>query len=168
VAASQAFVSRCTAVLAEVLGHIGVSCIIEPRPGEEPGVTILDVTGDSSGLLIGRRGQTLDALDYLINRVVARPGADSSGRVVIDVEHYRERRREYLETLARRLGEKAKQTRRVVTLNPMSPRDRRVVHLALQDDQALATRSQGDGYYRKVLILPAAGRRPSRSGREVG
>jgi len=168
-AMSAAFVERCKAVLLDLLTHIGVSCTVEARPGEEAAVLVLDVTGDNGGLLIGRRGQTLDALDYLLNRIVGRGDGDHVGRVMIDVEHYRDRRRAYLDTLARRLAEKAKQTGRVVTLNPMSPRDRRVVHLALQDDAAVTTRSQGEGHYRKVLILPASGgQRGSRPRRQPG
>src|SRR6266404_5505859 len=89
--------------------------------------------------------------------------AAPSGRVMIDVERYRERRLEHLTQLARRLAEKAKQTGRPVTLNPMSARDRRVVHVTLQGDTAISTRSQGEGHYRKVIILPAdRTRRPPR------
>ena len=88
--------------------------------------------------------------------------------VLVVLPRYRERRREYLNELARRLAEKAKQTGRSVTLNPMSPRDRRVVHLALQNDTSVETRSQGQGYYRKMLILPGArrGNRPSPPSQE--
>jgi spoIIIJ-associated protein len=149
------FDHRCRTVLTELLSHVGVSCTVEAHPGAEPGTLVLDVRGDSGGLLIGRRGQTLDAIEYIVNRIVGRGDDRESGRVMIDVERYRERRAEYLATLARRLASKVKDTGRVVTLNPMSPRDRRLVHIALQDDSAVVTRSQGDGHYRKVLILPA-------------
>src|SRR5689334_16713343 len=163
---SVSFDARCKAVLGELLSRVGVVCTIETRPGQEPGTLVLDVRGDSGGLLIGRRGQTLDALEYLLNRIVSRGEDGSTGRVTIDVEHYRERRGEYLSTLARRLADKARETGRVVALNPMSPRDRRLVHIALQDDPAVVTRSEGEGHYRKVLILPAErGRGTSRSGR---
>jgi spoIIIJ-associated protein len=146
--------ARARDVLTEVLTHLGVSCTVQRVPGDDPEVVALHVDGDSSGLLIGRRGQMLDALEYIVNRIVAK-GEDSGGtRVTIDVERYRERRREYLESLAQRLADKAKQTGRPVTLNPMSPRDRRTVHLALQKDGGITTRSQGQGYYRKLLILP--------------
>src|SRR4029077_10226570 len=102
--------------------------------------------------------------EYLVNRMVGRDER-STGRAVIDVEHYRDRRREHLTGMARRLAEKAKQTGRPVTLNPMSPRDRRVVHMALQGDAAVTTRSEGDGQYRQVTILPAErSRRSSRPG----
>jgi spoIIIJ-associated protein len=152
--ASGGFEVRCQGALEGILSRIGVSYSVTARPGPDPGSVLLEVSGDSSGLLIGRRGQTLDALEYVVNRIVGRDD-QSTGRVMIDVEHYRERRYDHLTELARRLGEKAKQSGRPVTLDPMSARDRRVVHLALQDDPAIATRSEGDGHFRKVIILPA-------------
>jgi spoIIIJ-associated protein len=162
-AASEAFELKCKATLEAILSRLGVSCRMQVGPGPAPGSVLLAVTADSSGLLIGRRGQTLDALEYIVNRIVARED-EASRRVMIDVERYRERRLEHLTQLARRLAEKAKHTGRIVTLNPMSPRDRRAVHLALQSDTAVSTRSQGDGQYRKVIIVPTerarTGRRP--------
>jgi len=149
------FEARCKTVLGELIRHLGISCEISVRPGDGPGSIVLDVKGDSGGLLIGRRGQTLDAIEYITNRIVARGDDHARNRVSVDVEHYRERRQEYLTALAHRLADKVKQTGRVVTLNPMSPRDRRIVHIALQNDAAVATRSQGDGHYRKVLIVSA-------------
>jgi spoIIIJ-associated protein len=152
--ASDTFVARCKSVLEQLIGHLGVSCSVAARPGAD-GSVLLDVSGDAQGLLIGRRGQTLDALEYIVNRIVARDDEPAAGRIVIDVERYRERRRDHLTTLAERLAGKVRQTGRPVTLNPMSPRDRRIVHLALQQDASVATRSQGDGHFRKILIVPA-------------
>ena len=147
---------RARALVEEVLGLFGVACTVTAHEGAEPGSILLAVTGEESGLVIGRRGQTLDALEYLVNRVVGRDG-ERGGRIVVDVERYRERRQEALEQLARRLAEKAKVTGRVVSVNPMSPRDRRIVHLTLQDDSGVATRSQGTGHYRRVLLIPSPG-----------
>ena len=163
--ASTAFETRCTDLRRELLSHIGVPCEVTSRPGPDPGTLLLEASGDSSGLLIGRRGQTLDAIEYMLNRMATR-SEDGSGRVVVDVEGYRCRREDYLHALARRLADKAKRSARVVTLNPMSPRDRRIVHMVLQDDPDVETRSQGEGYHRQLLIVPAlrgAERRP-RSG----
>jgi len=161
-ASSADFEARCTNLLRELLTRLGVSCAVASRRGLEPGMLILETSGDGSGLVIGRRGQTLDAIEYLVNRMMSRGEDGVGGRVTVDVEGYRDRRREYLDTLARRLADKAKQSARPVTLNPMSPRDRRVVHLALKDDPAIETRSQGAGYFRQLLIIPAgsAARRP--------
>jgi spoIIIJ-associated protein len=128
---------------------------------EEDDHIILEIQGDSSGVLIGRRGQMLDALEYFLNRVVVREGGAT--RVVVDSQNYRTRRRQSLEELARRMGEQAKKRRKTVALNPMSPRDRRIVHMVLQEDPSLSTRSSGKGYFRKLIIIPAG---QSPSGRE--
>ena len=151
---SDAFVARCKSVLEQLITHLGVSCSVGARPGQD-GSVLLDVSGDAQGLLIGRRGQTLDAIEYIVNRIAAREDEPTTGRIVIDVEQYRERRRDHLTTLAARLAGKVRQTGRPVTLNPMSPRDRRIVHLALQQDASVTTRSQGEGHFRKILIVPA-------------
>jgi spoIIIJ-associated protein len=128
---------------------------------EEDDHILLEIQGDSSGVLIGRRGQMLDALEYFLNRVVAREGGAT--RVVVDSQNYRTRRRQSLEELARRMGEQAKKRRKIVALDPMSPRDRRIVHMVLQEDPSLSTRSSGKGYFRKLIIIPAG---QSPSGRE--
>ena len=114
---------------------------------------VLELTGDTSGVLIGRRGQMLDALEYVLNRIVSRD-LGTSERIVVDSQNYRARRRDALEELARRMAAQAKKKQRPVTLNPMSPRDRRIVHLALQADPSLSTRSSGNGYFRKLIIFP--------------
>src|SRR5881397_3868171 len=141
---SEAFQLKCKGTLEAILSRLGASCVVEAGPGPDPGSVLLAVAGDSGGLLIGRRGQTLDALEYMVNRIVGREDA-VSGRVMIDVEHYRERRFEHLTQLARRLAEKAKRTGPIVTLNPMSGREGRGVQLALQNDGGNSTRSQGEG-----------------------
>jgi spoIIIJ-associated protein len=95
----------------------------------------------------------LDALEYVVNRIAVRD-EPSVQHITLDVEGYRERRRQYLEGLARRLGATVKRKRKPIELEPMSPRDRRVVHLTLQGDPALTTRSTGEGYYRRLVIAP--------------
>jgi spoIIIJ-associated protein len=114
---------------------------------------LLDIKGDGSGLLIGRKGQTLDALEYLINKIVHKDAEDKK-RIVVDTENYRLRREDSLVQLAQRLAEKAKRLGRPVTISPMSAHDRRIIHLALQDDKTLRTWSTGSGLYRKVIISP--------------
>jgi spoIIIJ-associated protein len=164
----DAFVGRSKTVLEQLISHLGVSCSVAARLGED-GSVLLDVTGDAQGLLIGRRGQTLDAIEYIVSRIAARDDEPPGRRIVIDVERYRERRRDHLTTLAERLAGKVRQTGRPVTLNPMSPRDRRIVHLALQEDASVATRSQGEGHFRKILIVPAdRSRKTVRQPRPVG
>ena len=143
---------RARDVLEDILRHMEVPATINVRDAD--GAVLFDLTGDSSGVLIGRRGQMLDALEYLLNRVA---GRDEGGapRIIVDSENYRARRRESLQELARRMGEQAKKKQRPVTLNPMSPRDRRIVHLILQEDSSLVTKSSGKGYFRKLIIIPA-------------
>lgn len=143
---------RARDVLEAILRHMEVHATVNVRHAD--GAVLFDLTGDSSGVLIGRRGQMLDALEYLLNRVA---GRDEGGmpRIIVDSENYRARRRESLQELARRMGEQAKKKQKPVTLNPMSPRDRRIIHLILQEDTSLITKSSGKGYFRKLVILPA-------------
>jgi spoIIIJ-associated protein len=114
---------------------------------------LLNIKGDGSGLLIGRKGQTLDALEYLVNKIVHK-GAEDKKRIVVDTENYRSRREDSLVKLALRLGDKAKRLGRPVTISPMNAHDRRIIHLALQEDKSLRTWSTGTGLYRKVIISP--------------
>jgi len=114
----------------------------------------LNIKGDGSGLLIGKGGQTLDAIQYILNKAVGKSGRDKR-MIVLDTEEYRDRRDEYLIALAAKLGGKVKKTKKPLTINHMSARDRRVIHLALKSDEALTTRSRGEGAYRKIIILPS-------------
>lgn len=126
------------------------------RTDGDPESVELEIKGDGSGILIGRHGQTLDALEYLVNRMVARRIRDAAP-VVLETESYRARRRQQLHRMALSMGERAKRDHRPMTLDPMPPRDRRVVHMALKDDPMLTTRSSGDGFLRSIEIVPAGG-----------
>ena len=112
---------------------------------------IIELTGDEMGILIGKRGQTLDSLQYLISLVVNKE-SDAYIKVKVDTEDYRERRKQTLENLAKNLSYKVKRTRRPVTLEPMNPYERRIIHSALQNDRYVETHSEGDEPYRKVVI----------------
>jgi spoIIIJ-associated protein len=147
--------------LQEIVDRVGVAATAEVR--EQDRQIVLDLTGDASGVLIGRRGQMLDALEYIVNRIVARDESAPT-RIIIDSQGYRERHQRSLEDLARRMGAQAKKKRKPVALNPMSPRDRRIIHLVLQEDPALTTRSSGKGYFRKLVIVPSSGGKPARDG----
>jgi spoIIIJ-associated protein len=142
------------AVLDEVLRHLGSGFAVSVAFDETEQLTTFVISGPESGTVVGRHGDTLDAIEHLLNRIAAgTPGVP--GRVAVDVDGYRARRRESLEQLALRLAEKARSTRRAVTLHPMSPRDRRIVHLALSDAAGVSTHSEGEGHYRRVVIEPA-------------
>ena len=119
---------------------------------EEDRINLLIATADA-GLLIGKQGQTLDALQYLVTKMVAKQ-TRRKVRIAIDVEAYRARHHEALALLAQKYGEKVKRSGRPVTLNPMNPYDRRIVHMALQEDKDLKTISRGEGLYKKVVISP--------------
>ena len=127
--------------------------------------TVIDVQGEDAGLIIGRRGETLRALQYVANIVLGRHD-DSAGPVIIDVEQYRERRQRQVETLASRMAEQAIASGRSMELDPMSAADRRVVHMALADDVGVTTESSGEGSQRRVTITPTGERapRPSSGG----
>ncbi|PKM88285.1 MAG: protein jag [Firmicutes bacterium HGW-Firmicutes-12] len=113
----------------------------------------MTISGESMGVIIGRRGETLDALQYLTNLVVNRKRQERR-RIILDAEDYRERRADTLEKLARRLSEKVKRTGQRVFLEPMNPQERRIIHTALQNDIYVTTLSEGDEPYRKVVIMP--------------
>lgn len=113
----------------------------------------LTITGDTSGLLIGRKGKTLDSLQYIVNKIVNKK-IDKKIRVIIDSEDYRKRRVESLTQLAHKLGDKAKRIQKSISTSPLNPHDRRIVHLALKKDNGLDTRSRGEGLLKKVVIIP--------------
>lgn len=122
----------------------------------------LNIQGECSGLLIGKHGQNLDAIQYIVNKALHK-GSNGGKPVVIDIEAYRKRREESLVTLAAKLGDKVKKTRKAVTVSNMNAHDRRIIHLALQNDSALVTKSRGEGEYRKIVIMPSRKGRPLRS-----
>ncbi|MCP3939916.1 MAG: KH domain-containing protein [Desulfobacteraceae bacterium] len=113
----------------------------------------LRITGGNSGILIGRKGQTLDAMQFLTDKIINRK-SDARVRVKVDIEGYMETRKTNLKHLAHKMAEKAKKTGRPTTINQMSAQDRRIVHLALKDDVQVRTQSMGDGYYRRLVIFP--------------
>jgi spoIIIJ-associated protein len=150
---------KAKTALVEILRLMGVSATVTSKPGETSDEIVLDVQGDNNALLIGRKGQTLEALEYLVIRITGeRPGSEGA-HIVVDVENYRERRRKSLQDLALRMGEKAKRQRKTVTVDALSAADRRIIHAALQDDPWVTTRSLGQGSYRRLLIIPEGDRR---------
>ena len=118
---------------------------------KDEGVMNIDVSGPDMGILIGKRGQTLDALQYLISLFVNKK-SESYIRVKLDTENYRQRRKDTLENLARNIAFKVNRTRRSFTLEPMNPYERRIIHSSLQNDKYVATRSEGEEPYRKVVV----------------
>ena len=135
--------------LCEHMSAKGVACTVTSAQDDE--TVSFDVAGVNSGMLIGKRGQTLDAIQQLTATVYFRAGGDQR-RVMVDVNNYRAKRVESLESLAVRLADKAKRTGRRVILEPMGAFERRVIHMALQGDKDVVTYSEGEDPYRKVVI----------------
>ncbi|PTL37693.1 RNA-binding cell elongation regulator Jag/EloR [Alkalicoccus saliphilus] len=137
--------------LREAIHHMGVSASVEVEERKE-GLYFL-ISGQEIGVLIGRRGQTLDSLQYLVN-LAANKVSDKFVRIHLDAEGYRARRKEALETLAGRLAEKALRIRRDVQLEPMNSMERKIIHSALQNDGRVETYSDGKDPNRRVVIKP--------------
>ena len=142
-------IDRARAAFTRILTALGADPTFEAQRTDDE--WRLTLTGEQSGVVIGRHGQTLDAIEYLLNRIASH-GDRSVARVTIDVEGYRERRQESVEIAARHAAAKARETGRPVLLPPMSPRDRRTVHLALSEERGVTTRSQGEGSFRRVVV----------------
>jgi spoIIIJ-associated protein len=143
---------RAQDLLENILKLMGEKAKVTGRFDEEDRLS-LSIDAEDAGLLIGKQGQTLEALQYLLTKMIAKQ-ARRKVRVFIDIESYRARHQEALTQLAIKSGEKAKKMGKPVTLNPMNPHDRRIVHLALQGDKDIKTMSRGEGLYKKVVVYP--------------
>jgi spoIIIJ-associated protein len=152
-------VEKAVTVLQELLELMGVQADVEPRKPETAGdgvgliATVLDITGPDLGILIGRRGTTLQSLQYILNLILSKQLAEKMV-VGIDVDGYRRRREQSLVSLARRTADRVRGTGRSVTLEPMPANERRIVHLTLANDPSVMTVSIGEGDARKVAITP--------------
>ena len=137
--------------LENILALIPVETVVNAE--QIDGRIALRIEGDKSGLLIGRRGKTLDALQFIVNKIVNK-AMERKIRVVVDTENYRLRREESLTQLALKMGDKAKRIKKPVTTNPLNPHERRIVHMTLKEDEKLDTKSRGEGLLKKILIIP--------------
>lgn len=144
--------AKVKAFLTELLGAMGIQVAIETRFSAE-GIMEVSIDGEGMGVIIGKRGATLDSLQYLATLVVNKGRADHV-RLKLDTEGYRARRQETLEKLAINLAKKVKRTGHRVVLEPMNPYERRIIHSVLQADRAVETHSDGEEPYRKVIISP--------------
>lgn len=137
--------------LHDVFAAMDMTVVVDTEYNEEEKELSINLSGDDMGVLIGKRGQTLDSLQYLVSLVVNK-GSDEYIRVKVDTENYRERRKETLENLAKNMSFKVKRTRRPLSLEPMNPYERRIIHSALQNDSYVTTHSEGDEPYRHVVV----------------
>ncbi|OUQ49230.1 RNA-binding cell elongation regulator Jag/EloR [Lachnoclostridium sp. An118] len=146
----DATVAECENFLRSVLHAMHMEVELHSEVDEE-GALAIEMKGDNMGILIGKRGQTLDSLQYLTNRVANKMQAGYV-RVKLDTEDYRRRRKETLENLAKNIAHKVKRTRKPITLEPMNPYERRIIHSALQGDKNVTTHSEGEEPYRRVVV----------------
>ncbi len=137
--------------LKEVFSAMEMEVVIDVVYREEEKAIDIELSGDEMGVLIGKRGQTLDSLQYLVSLVVNKE-MEEYIRVKVDTENYRQRRRETLENLAKNIAYKVKKTKRPVSLEPMNPYERRIIHSTLQNDRNISTHSEGDEPFRRVVV----------------
>ncbi|MBN2298638.1 MAG: Jag N-terminal domain-containing protein [Deltaproteobacteria bacterium] len=135
-------------IISDLLTHMNMSSEIKIR---EDGV--IEIIGDGSGIIIGKRGATLDALQFIVNRILNKDRSEPV-YVTIDTEGYRQRHMDHLRSMAFKMGQKARRTGQSVSLERMNPYDRRIIHLALKNDSRVNTKSIGDGIFKKIVIIP--------------
>ena len=144
-------IETCEKFIYDVMNAMGMDDVKVTSVVDEEGALSINMEGSNMGILIGKRGQTLDSLQYLTNRV-ANKMQDGYVRVKLDTEDYRRRRKETLENHAKNIASKVKRTRKTVSLEPMNPYERRIIHSALQSDPAVSTHSEGEEPYRRVVV----------------
>ncbi|MBW1980030.1 MAG: protein jag [Deltaproteobacteria bacterium] len=147
----EVFLTRAKEILEQILSHIQVPATVSASWVD--GQIKLDISSNGSGLLIGKRGKTLQSLQYIVNKMFNKRSSRKV-HILIDTENYRERRRQALTEVALQLGERVKKSGKPAASSPMSAYDRRILHLALKDDHELRTRSKGEGEFRKVVVFP--------------
>ena len=138
--------------LKDVFAAMNLTVVVDVKYNEAESTMDVDLSGDEMGILIGKRGQTLDSLQYLVSLVVNKD-TENYIRVKVDTENYRKRRKETLENLAKNISYKVKRTKRPVSLEPMNPYERRIIHSSLQNDRYVTTYSEGDEPFRHVVVV---------------
>lgn len=142
---------RAKEILTEILKHVGLPTVVESEARN--GHVYLNIISNGSGLLIGKRGKTLQALQYLVSKILQTQTGENLS-VIVDTENYRSKREESLAELAHQLCDKVKISHRPLTTGPMNAQDRRIIHLALKEDSDVRTKSKGEGNLRRVVIYP--------------
>jgi spoIIIJ-associated protein len=151
-------------ILTEILKHIDLPTVIEAESREDQ--VYLNIISNGTGLLIGKRGKTLGALQHLVTKILHREVGENV-TVIVDTENYRSKRETSLTELAQQLSEKVKKSQRSLTTGPMNAQDRRIIHLALKEDLEVRTKSKGEGNLRRVVIYPIRkGKKPLKAAAE--
>jgi len=146
----EKFLEPAKDTLEKILALIPVEAAVKAEVSQ--GKIMMNIEGDASGILIGRKGKTLDAIDYIVNRVM-NSRSEKKIKVVIDSENYRHRHIDSLKQMALKIGEKVKKQKKSISTGPLNPHDRRIIHLTLKNDNNLETRSRGEGLLKKVVII---------------
>jgi len=155
---------RAKNILGNILSHFNLPTVVEVEAKEEH--VYLNIISNGSGLLIGKRGKTLNALQFFVSKLLHREMGESVS-VVVDTENYRTKREDSLTELAQQLSEKVKKSMRPLTTGPMNAQDRRIIHLALKEDTEVRTKSKGEGNLRRVVIYPVRRNRKSQDADET-
>jgi spoIIIJ-associated protein len=156
----EAAKERAKEILSEILKHVDLPTVVESEAKNDH--IYLNIISNGSGLLIGKRGKTLQALQYVVSKILQKQTGENLS-VIVDTEDYRSKREESLTELAHQLCDKVKRSRRPLTTGPMNAQDRRIIHLALKEDQDVRTKSKGEGSLRRVVIYPVKrGKRPQK------
>ena len=147
----SSLVDNAKEFLAEVFAAMNLTVVVNVDYNADTREMNIDLSGDEMGVLIGKRGQTLDSIQYLTSLVINK-GEEDYVRVKVDTENYRKRRQDTLENLAKNIAFKVKRTKRSVSLEPMNPYERRIIHSALQNDKFVTTHSEGEEPFRHVVV----------------
>lgn len=147
-AEKEKILEQASKIIAELLDHMNMTYEIKVQ-----GEGTIEIVGDGSGLIIGKRGQTLDALQFIVNRILNKDRSEPL-YVTVDTEGYRRRHMDLLRSMAFKMGQQARRTGQSVSLERMNPYDRRIIHLALKNDNRVNTKSIGEGIFKKVVIVP--------------
>ncbi len=151
-------------VIENILKHICKDFTLEAI--EHSDTITLQIEGDEGGLIIGKNGNTLDAIQFVVRKVIGRHFPDNDKQIIVNAEGYRERRRDSLIAMAKRTAKKVRSSKRKESLRPMNAYERRLVHLALEDESGVSTRSQGEGFERCIVIYPEGRKAGSRKKRQ--
>lgn len=153
-------------VISTILHKMGFSCEVNRIEKTEEGKTYVEIISDSAGNIIGKRGKTLESLQFLTNIIVEK-FTEEQPKILLDIENYRARRAKYLSSLARKVADGAIRSGRKRSLDPLNPYERRLVHMELQEDNRVSTESEGSGVYKKVWIIPVKKASPARESVDV-
>lgn len=153
-------------VISTLLGHMGYTVTVKDYRNVEEGKLMVDLESDFAGYIIGKHGRTLEALQFMTNLIVEKVTGEQP-KILLDIENYRERRAQHLMEIAKKTGEYVARTGKSRLLDPLNPYERRLVHMALQDNETVKTESEGNGVYKRVRVFRVSNGQPAEPGNEL-